>query len=113
MMKTSTCALHVTDWEVGRQTSTCGFQLTFLASFWRGLPFGPEGRTELRGKMDESIDPTPLLGLLVLLFGLRGSGGIFRNHATGSMLSSLVGSSKRGKGFKSLGPTSRPGPEVQ
>jgi hypothetical protein len=73
-MMTSTCALHVTD-----RTGLC-----------RGLSSGPEGRTELRRKRDEIL--LPMLGLLWLLglVGVRGFGGICRNHDTGSILCCFV-----------------------
>jgi hypothetical protein len=80
MMKTSTCALHVTDREGCRQTSSCELHVTDRGGICRGVSSGSEGRTELRRKRDESLDT-----VLVLLVR-RGFGGICRNQATEFML---------------------------
>jgi len=55
----------------------------------RGVPSGSEGRTELCRKIDESVDTVPVL------FMRWGFGGIWRNHATGSMLCNDVNSFQR------------------
>ena len=79
MTKTSMCVLHVTDREGFRQTSTCVLHVTDRERVCRGVS---EGRTEPRRKLDESINTVRVLVLLVR----RGFGGIWRNHATESML---------------------------
>jgi hypothetical protein len=91
MMKTWTWALHVTHREACRRTSTCGLQLTVREGFCRGLPSGPEGRTELRRKRDEPLDTVLELLALLALLALQGFGGILRNHDTESMLWGSVG----------------------
>ena len=57
--------------------------------------FGPERRTELRRKRDENLETVFVLLIPFDLPGLRGSGGIFRNHDTVSMLCVERGNSGR------------------
>ena len=94
MTKTSICALHETDREGCCHTSMCLLQLTVRGSLCRGVSSGPVGRTELCMNRDESIDTVLLLGLLVV----RGFGGIWRNHATESMLGGTWGNVPTRKG---------------
>ena len=81
--KTSTCVFHETDRVSGLKGSACVSSLTGLEGFCRGSLSGPERRTELRRKRDESLHAA--LGLPVLRVR-RGLAGIWRNHDTGSML---------------------------
>ena len=111
MTKTSTCALHETDREGCCHTSTCLLQLTVRGSLCRGVSSGPVGWTALRMKRDESTDTVLLLGLLAV----RGFGGIWRNHATESMLSgtwSKVPTKKVNTGADNLPLDHSPGPTV-
>jgi len=78
-MKTSTCVLHVTDLAGCRRTSMCVLHVTDREGVCRGVSSGSEGRTALRRKIDER-DTVPVL---LVRWGF---GGIWRNHATGSML---------------------------
>ena len=82
MTKTSACLLHETEREGCRQTSTVVLHVTERRGFRRGWSSGPEGRSELRRKRDESITVVVLLALLAL----RGFVGLFREQDTATML---------------------------
>ena len=101
---TSTLALHETDREGCRLTSTRVALLLLLDqdSLCRGVS-GSEGRTEKRRKRDESLELRALLKrdasldkVVVLFAARRGLGGIWRNHDTVSAM--LSGSAESCKG---------------
>ena len=88
IMKTSTCMLHVTDREGCLQTSTCVPHVTDRQVLNRGASSGSQGRMELRLKIEQSLaEARTVLALLVV----GGVGGIWREHATWSMLWMLWG----------------------
>ena len=113
MTKTSICVLHETDREGCRQTSTCVLHVTDREGDCLGGSSGPEGGTELRLKRDESLDKVLALSVLVTR---RGLGGIWRNHATESMLWDVVDISERdgrfGLGFVARGSGSTSPPKT-
>jgi hypothetical protein len=78
MMRTSTCAFHLTD-RVRWKPSTCGLKLTVREVEALSLLL----EEELRMKRDESFDKVPALPALLLLWGF---GGISSNHETSVML---------------------------
>jgi len=81
---------HETDRGNCRTTSTCVFHLTVREGFCRGVSSGLERQTELRRKREENLDTVLAMLLQLVLPGLRGFGGICRNHVTASMLWGVV-----------------------